>query len=193
MVAASAAAASRAGLASRCAFVAGDARALPLPDSSADFVLARLVLQHTARPEDAVREMARVARDGGVVCALDGDARSDVVEPEPRGRAALERALGEMARARGGDRDVGAKLLGVFARAGVAGARARQLAVTAQEMGREQFARVMYGWYEAALRRDARDTPELLEAAGAVADAVAHDEATFASAAIFGAWAVVHK
>jgi len=45
--------------------VYADARALPLPDGSADTVLLLEVLEHVAEPERAVGEANRVLRDGG--------------------------------------------------------------------------------------------------------------------------------
>jgi SAM-dependent methyltransferase len=54
-------------------FAAGDVYALDYPDASFDVVHAHQVLQHLADPERALREMARVARPGGLVAARDGD------------------------------------------------------------------------------------------------------------------------
>lgn len=52
-------------------FVRGELEALPLPDGVADGVVASLVLHHTARPAEAVREMARVLRPGGRLVLVD--------------------------------------------------------------------------------------------------------------------------
>lgn len=51
----------------------GDVHALPFPDDSFDVVHAHMVLQHVADPVQALREMARVARPGGIVAARDSD------------------------------------------------------------------------------------------------------------------------
>ena len=48
-------------------FLVGDAYALPLPDGSADAVLGHSVLEALDRPADALREMRRVLKPGGVV------------------------------------------------------------------------------------------------------------------------------
>jgi len=48
-------------------FVASDAHSLPFPDKSFDVVTCQTVLMHLARPEDAVAEMFRVVRPGGLV------------------------------------------------------------------------------------------------------------------------------
>ena len=50
----------------------GDVHALPFPDDTFDVVHAHQVLHHVADPVQALREMARVARPGGLVavCAI---------------------------------------------------------------------------------------------------------------------------
>jgi ubiquinone/menaquinone biosynthesis C-methylase UbiE len=54
-------------------FVVSDAHALDLPDDSVDVVHAHQVLQHVADPVQALREMRRVCRPGGVVAVRDSD------------------------------------------------------------------------------------------------------------------------
>jgi ArsR family transcriptional regulator len=49
----------------------GDAAALPLDDASVDAAFAHVVLQYLPSPADAVAEMARVVRPGGVVVVAD--------------------------------------------------------------------------------------------------------------------------
>jgi SAM-dependent methyltransferase len=49
----------------------GDASALPLPDGEVYAAFAHMVLQYLAAPADAVREMARVVRPGGLVVVAD--------------------------------------------------------------------------------------------------------------------------
>jgi len=49
----------------------GTAEALPLADASVDAAFAHMVLHYVAQPADAVREMARVVRPGGLVVLVD--------------------------------------------------------------------------------------------------------------------------
>jgi ubiquinone/menaquinone biosynthesis C-methylase UbiE len=48
-------------------FVLGSATALPFPDNHFDIVWSIWVLEHIPNPEQALREMRRVTRDGGLI------------------------------------------------------------------------------------------------------------------------------
>jgi SAM-dependent methyltransferase len=54
-------------------FVVADVQALDFADDSFDVVHAHQVLQHVGDPVQALREMSRVAKPGGIVAARDGD------------------------------------------------------------------------------------------------------------------------
>ena len=54
-------------------FRAGDAEELPFEDGSFDFVFTRYLLVHLPNPLQALREMRRVARKGGIVMAQEPD------------------------------------------------------------------------------------------------------------------------
>jgi ubiquinone/menaquinone biosynthesis C-methylase UbiE len=51
----------------RAAFVTGDAQSLPFGDCSFDLVVANDSMEHFARPEDTLPELARVLRPGGSI------------------------------------------------------------------------------------------------------------------------------
>lgn len=85
----------------------GDVHALPFPDGSFDVVHAHQVLQHVADPVQALREMARVTRPGGLVAARDSDYGAFAWSPPS---AELDRWLQlyhQAARASGGEPDAG--------------------------------------------------------------------------------------
>lgn len=89
----------------------GDVHALDLPDDSFDVVHAHQVLQYVADPVQALREMVRVCRPGGVVAVRDGDYEAFTWFPASPGLdrwLALYRAV---ARAAGGEPDAGRRLL----------------------------------------------------------------------------------
>lgn len=60
-------------LASSAEFLLGDAYALPFDDKAFDIVHTHQTLQHVQDPVAMLREMARVAHDGGVVAAREVD------------------------------------------------------------------------------------------------------------------------
>jgi SAM-dependent methyltransferase len=92
------------------AFAPGDVHALPFPDASFDVVHAHQVLQHITDPVQALREMRRVTRPGGLIAVRDVDYRATAWFPESPG---LERWLDlylRVARANGGAPDAGRRL-----------------------------------------------------------------------------------
>lgn len=84
-------------------FVVADVHALPFQDDAFDVVHAHQVLQHVGDPVQALREMRRVVRPGGVVAARDADYAGFIWFPliaEARGVAATvpRRRAGERGR-----------------------------------------------------------------------------------------------
>jgi SAM-dependent methyltransferase len=66
-------------------FVAGDFRALDIPERSFDVVHAHQVLQHLRDPVGALAAMGRLVRPGGIVAARDSDYPAFVWTPaDPR-------------------------------------------------------------------------------------------------------------
>ncbi|MPZ99468.1 MAG: methyltransferase domain-containing protein [Dehalococcoidia bacterium] len=63
-------------------FAAESIYGLSYPDASFDVAYAHQVLQHLARPVDALREMARVLRPGGLVAVRDADYATMVAWPK---------------------------------------------------------------------------------------------------------------
>ena len=64
-----------AGLSQRIHVVQGDAHEVPLPSSSAEFVISRSTLHHWRDPVTAIREIDRILKPGGV--AIIHDVRRD--------------------------------------------------------------------------------------------------------------------
>lgn len=109
-------------------FVQGDAQRLPLEDASADVVTCQTVLMHLRRPADAVAEMFRVVRPGGVVLVCEPENSINFVRLDTAAMAmSLEeltaiyrfRTAIHLARAAMGiDWDVGHRLVGMLERSG---------------------------------------------------------------------------
>ena len=51
--------------------VRGDATEIPLPSESFDVVTCQTVLMHLAQPADALREMLRILRPGGLLVCVE--------------------------------------------------------------------------------------------------------------------------
>ena len=91
-------------------FVLGDVHALDLPDDSFDVVHAHQVLQHVADPVQALREMRRVCRPGGIVAARDSDYHGFVWYPVLPELDQWMDLYQRAARANGGEPDAGRSL-----------------------------------------------------------------------------------
>jgi SAM-dependent methyltransferase len=92
------------------AFTVADVYRLPFRDASWDVVHAHQVLQHLAHPVDALREMRRVVRTGGIVAARDADYATFTWHPASDGLQRWLRLYQEIARANGGEPDAGRRL-----------------------------------------------------------------------------------
>ncbi|KDA04942.1 methyltransferase type 11 [Microbacterium sp. CH12i] len=92
-------------------FSVEDVHALSFPDDSFDIVHAHQVLQHVADPVQALREMRRVAKPGGLVAARDADYDGFIWFPVLPELDEWLRLYREAARANGGEPDAGRRLL----------------------------------------------------------------------------------
>jgi SAM-dependent methyltransferase len=92
-------------------FEIGDAYALAFEPGSFDVVHAHQVLQHLANPVAALREMARVCRDGGLVAARDSDYAAMTWFPADSRLDRWAELYDQVARRNGGEPDAGRRLL----------------------------------------------------------------------------------
>ncbi|QXJ21063.1 methyltransferase domain-containing protein [Actinomadura graeca] len=102
------------------AFAVADVHALDFPDGTFDVVHAHQVLQHVADPVQALREMRRVTRPGGIVAARDADFGGMVWYPNPSGMDSWLPVYYNVARANGGEPDAGRRLVSWAREAGFA-------------------------------------------------------------------------
>lgn len=91
-------------------FVSGDVLALPFPDDTFDITHVHQVLQHVTDPVQALREMLRVTKPGGLVAARETDFAAIVWYPEIDGLAEWQKLYMRVARARGGEPEAGRRL-----------------------------------------------------------------------------------
>ncbi|WP_170885463.1 methyltransferase domain-containing protein [Bacillus alkalicellulosilyticus] len=95
-------------------FVHSDATALPFSDNTFDFVYTRLVLMHNSNPNEIIREMTRVCKPGGVICAVEIDDGTQVFHPHGDELSTLIQANIKHASLHGTDRTIGRKLYSFF-------------------------------------------------------------------------------
>ncbi|MGW7435231.1 methyltransferase domain-containing protein [Streptomyces sp. NPDC054849] len=106
------------GLGAVVSFGTADVHALDFPDDSFDVVHAHQVLQHVGDPVQALREMRRVCRPGGVVAARDADYAAMTWYPAAPGLDDWLSLYRRVARANGGEPDAGRRLRGWAREAG---------------------------------------------------------------------------
>lgn len=92
-------------------FAVADVHALDIPDASYDVTHAHQVLQHVADPVQALREMARVTKPGGLVAARDSDYSAFAWWPRVPELDEWMTLYQAAARANGGEPDAGRRLL----------------------------------------------------------------------------------
>jgi ubiquinone/menaquinone biosynthesis C-methylase UbiE len=99
-------------------FERADVYSLPFPDDTFDSVFAHALLYHLHRPLDALREIYRVLKPGGVAAIRDADAAGDVYAPQS---ASLDRTwalVNRVFESNGAHMDFGRTHRGALRRAG---------------------------------------------------------------------------
>ncbi len=96
---------------SNVSFATADVHKLDFPDDAFDVVHAHQVLQHVADPAQALREMRRVCRPGGIVAARDADYAGFIWYPRLPALDLWLDLYEKAARANRGEPDAGRHLL----------------------------------------------------------------------------------
>jgi ubiquinone/menaquinone biosynthesis C-methylase UbiE len=91
-------------------FAAADVHALDYPDDTFCVVHAHQVLQHVGDPVQALREMRRVVKPGGIVAVRDSDYAAMAWYPQTPGLDDWLALYRRVARANGGEPDAGRRL-----------------------------------------------------------------------------------
>jgi ubiquinone/menaquinone biosynthesis C-methylase UbiE len=99
-------------------FRQGDAHKLPFADATFDVVFCHQMLTHIAAPWDALREMLRVAKPGGIVAAREGDFETESVWPQMPALDKFHKLAADLMSSAGGTPTAGRQLLSWALRAG---------------------------------------------------------------------------
>ena len=111
----------------RITFQPADAYHLPFPDDAFDVTHCHQVLAHLRDPADALREMLRVTRPGGVVAAREADISMMCAWPELPALVRFHEFAAALHSSAGGSRTAGRQLVSWALKAG---AKREQIAVS---------------------------------------------------------------
>jgi ubiquinone/menaquinone biosynthesis C-methylase UbiE len=100
-------------------FAVSDVHALDFPDGAFDVVHAHQVLQHVGDPVQALREMRRVCKPGGILAARDSDYAAFAWFPALPEVTEWMALYQRVARSNGGEPDAGRRLLSWAREAGL--------------------------------------------------------------------------
>lgn len=97
-----------------------DALDVPLPDTSADHVVIRFLLEHVPDPVAVVRSALRILRPGGAITVIEGDHGPTTFHPDSSAAHDAIACQVELQRRLGGDALIGRRLRSLLSEAGFA-------------------------------------------------------------------------
>lgn len=100
-------------------FREGNVHKLPFADETFDIAFCHQVLIHIGNPWDALREMLRVTKRGGIVAAREGDYETECMWPELPELRNFHKLMAGIMRSGGGTPTAGRQLLSWALKAGV--------------------------------------------------------------------------
>jgi len=99
-------------------FQRADIFALPFPSASFDHVFVCFVLEHLARPAEALTTLRTLLRPGGTITVIEGDHGSAYFHPESEWARAAIQCLVDLQRTAGGNALIGRQLYPLLVDAG---------------------------------------------------------------------------
>jgi SAM-dependent methyltransferase len=172
--------------------VEADARATGLPAGSFNLVHARTLLINLTRPEEAVAEMARLARPGGVVALQEPDTAAWVCDPPHRAFDVLRDEVRAVYPRTGRDFDMGRRLGRLLRDAGLRDVEVRPTArATRPGDYYHTFLLTLCGMLREEILAGRRLTPDRLDSDVAeLRDHLAQPGAITCQPTLWQAWAV---
>ena len=101
------------------AFQEADIFSLPFSETHFDHAFVCFVLEHLARPEEALAEVRRVVKPGGTLTVIEGDHGSAYFHPDSEFARRAIQCLVNLQRHAGGDALIGRRLYPLLVQAGV--------------------------------------------------------------------------
>lgn len=101
------------------AFQQGDLFALPFAPASFDHVFVCFVLEHLARPVEALQLLTALVRPGGTITVIEGDHGSAYFHPDSDAARAAIQCQVELQRRAGGDANIGRRIYPLMVDAGL--------------------------------------------------------------------------
>ncbi|TNC22914.1 class I SAM-dependent methyltransferase [Amycolatopsis alkalitolerans] len=144
-------------------FVAGSVYALPVPSESIDLAFAHALFEHLNRPAEALLELRRVLRPGGVLALSTSDWSRARLQPKTVNVVAALRGHHLLRRRAGGDPFAGKHLAGSVREAGFREVRTH--ARFRPDMPYRDLARYVESRLDAALSASPADRDQLASAA----------------------------
>jgi ubiquinone/menaquinone biosynthesis C-methylase UbiE len=120
-------------------FQTGNLYELELPANRFDFVYARFVFQHLAKPQLALENILRVLKPGGILCILDIDDNWTSFSPASSTFIKFIRKTGAGQRRKGGNRLIGSQLYGLLNEAGFNNVSVGIRPLTTEDIGMRYF------------------------------------------------------
>jgi ubiquinone/menaquinone biosynthesis C-methylase UbiE len=120
-------------------FSIGNVYELALPENHFDFVYARFLFQHLEKPEQALENIRRVLKPGGILCVLDIDDNWTSFAPASQAFVGFIRQAGAGQKRKGGNRLIGSQLYGLLREAGFEKVATRIHPLTTEDLGVRMF------------------------------------------------------
>lgn len=142
---------------SNVTFSQGNVYDLRLPENTYDFVYARFLFQHLEKPHEALLQIKKVLKPGGILVIVDIDDDWLTVYPSIDTFDSFKQRAARSQAKHGGDRFIGRKLGSLLSHAGYDGANIFVESVTSATIGMKAFLDITTGFKLEQLAEDEKE------------------------------------